>query len=453
MRSGLRYDESIGGAKLGKRGGLSSRYCTISAILQKFAAMNAQYVTLGCKLNYAETAALAGQLVGYGIRRAEAGEAVDVCVVNTCAVTSVAEQKCRQAVSRLRRQHPQAAVVVMGCGVSLLSSPQSGGEEGTWLHGCLVIDNRHKAEAAQLIARFVARDQGSPATAETGEWQQEGEGQFAPACAKGERTRWWLKVQDGCNHACSYCTIPLARGRSRNPSVEELVAQAEQVAAAGGREIVLTGVNIGQFRPSFLSLCQALDAVAGIARYRISSIEPELLSDELIAFVARSRAFMPHFHIPLQAGSDAVLRLMRRAYTTALFRHKVEEIRRLMPHAFIGVDVIAGMRGETAALFDEGFRFIESLPLSQLHVFPYSERPHTAALSIAPVVPPAEKHARAGQLIALSEQMHTAFRRQFVGTMRPALIEHGGSGYTDNYLRVSAPPAAREGDIVEARVS
>ena len=414
--------------------------------------MKAVYVTLGCKLNFAETSALAGQLAALGVSRAEEGEQAAVCVVNTCAVTSVAEQKSRQAVSRLRRRHPGALVVVMGCYASLRTD--------LWGEDALLIDNRHKGEAARLILYKLqavqAAVQGSRQhiSCTLGAAQpQAAQAAFSPACARGERTRWWLKVQDGCNHRCSYCTIPLARGRSCNPSVESLVEQARSVAAQGGREIVLTGVNIGQFRPSLLALCQALDAVEGIARYRISSVEPELLSDDLIAFVAQSRAFMPHFHLPLQSGSDAVLRLMRRAYDTDLFRNKVTTIRRLLPHAFIGVDVIAGMRGETDELFEESFRFIESLPVSQFHVFPYSERPGTAALAIEPVVSPAEKQLRTQRLIALSAQKHRLFRALFVGSQRPVLVEHGGSGYTDNYLRVNAPADAAEGSILNVEVN
>ena len=408
--------------------------------------MKAVYVTLGCKLNFAETSALAGQLAALGVPRAEEGEQAAVCVVNTCAVTSVAEQKSRQAVNRLRRRHPGALVVVMGCYASLRTD--------LWGEDALLIDNRHKGEAARLIIQTLQGSLRLCASSPDGQRNEaEGQAAFSPACARGERTRWWLKVQDGCNHRCSYCTIPFARGRSCNPSIESLVEQARSVATQGGREIVLTGVNIGQFRPSLLALCQALDAVEGIARYRISSVEPELLSDDLIAFVAQSRAFMPHFHLPLQSGSDAVLRLMRRAYDTDLFCSKVATIRRLLPHAFIGVDVIAGMRGETDDLFEESFRFIESLSVSQLHVFPYSERPGTAALVIKPVVPPAEKQLRTQRLIALSAQKHHLFRARFVGSQRPILVEHGGSGYTDNYLRVNAPADAAEGSILNVEVN
>lgn len=269
-----------------------------------------------------------------------------------------------------------------------------------------------------------------------------------PSCSRGDRTRYFLKVQDGCNYYCTYCTIPIARGRSRNGSIASLVAQAEEVARQGGKEIVITGVNIGDFGrttgETFLQLIQALDRVEGIERYRISSIEPNLLTDEIIEWCARSRAFMPHFHIPLQSGSDTVLRLMHRHYDTALFRTKVERIRQVMPDAFIGVDVIVGTRGETAECFEETYTFLESLDISQLHVFSYSERPGTKALEIPHVVSPQEKHARSQRLIALSERKHRAFCQRFVGTVRPVLWEHAREGqpmqgFTDNYVRVEMP--------------
>ena len=268
---------------------------------------------------------------------------------------------------------------------------------------------------------------------------------FVPSCSRGDRTRYFLKVQDGCNYYCTYCTIPIARGRSRNGSIASLVKQAEQVAAEGGKEIVLTGVNTGDFGRStgenFLQLIQALDKVEGIERYRISSIEPNLLTDEIINFCAQSRAFMPHFHIPLQCGSDAVLRLMHRHYDTALFAHKIQRIKQIMPDAFIGVDVIVGMRGETDEYFEEAYHFIEGLDISQLHVFSYSERPETKALEIPYVVSPQTKHERSQRLLALSEQKRLNHYKRFIGTNRPVLWEHAREGepmqgFTDNYIRV-----------------
>lgn len=269
---------------------------------------------------------------------------------------------------------------------------------------------------------------------------------FVPSCSCGDRTRYFLKVQDGCNYYCTYCTIPIARGRSRNAPVASLVRQAEDVAEAGGKEIVLTGVNIGDFGRStgetFFDLVRALDKVDGIERYRISSIEPNLLTDEIIDFCASSRAFMPHFHIPLQSGSDDVLRLMRRRYDTELFARKVEKVKQAMPDAFIGVDVIVGTRGETEAFFEDACRFIEGLDISQLHVFSYSERPGTKALEIPHSVSPQEKHERSRRLLELSERKRRAFYARYVGDCRSVLWEHarnGGTwhGFTDNYIRVA----------------
>lgn len=271
---------------------------------------------------------------------------------------------------------------------------------------------------------------------------------FAPSCSADDRTRHFLKVQDGCDYFCSYCTIPFARGRSRNGSIASLVAQAEEVARQGGKEIVLTGVNIGDFGKttgeSFLELIKALDAVEGIARYRISSIEPNLLTDEAIDFVARSRRFAPHFHIPLQSGSDSVLKLMRRRYDTDLFRHKIARVKAVMPHAFIGVDVIVGTRGETDAYFEEARQFIEQLDVTQLHVFSYSERPGTQALKIEHVVDPATKHARSQQLLDLSDQKWRAFYEAHIGQEAEVLFEHTQKegmmhGFTENYIKVEHP--------------
>ena len=253
-----------------------------------------------------------------------------------------------------------------------------------------------------------------------------------PSCSRGDRTRFFLKVQDGCDYWCTYCTIPKARGRSRSGSIDDIVAQARAAASAGGKEIVITGVNIGDFGhgrdDNFFDLCRELDKVEGIERYRISSIEPNLLTDEIIDFVAQSKRFMPHFHIPLQCGSDAVLALMRRRYDTSLFARKVERIRNVMPDAFIGVDLIVGARGETRERFEESKAFVSSLDISHLHVFPYSERPGTRALELADPVDQAEKHRRAEQMIAVSALKHKAFAQGFIGTVRPVLLEHSHPG-------------------------
>lgn len=407
-------------------------------------------ITIGCKLNFAETAAVAERLAQLGMLAGHKGEAADVCIVNTCAVTVEAERKCRQAIHRLRRQYPRALMVVMGCYAQLQEKCPD-----TFPPDCLIIPNNRKGQAVDVILERLGRSLPHPVSAET-------TAHFAPACAHGNRTRWWLKVQDGCDYWCSYCTIPAARGCSRNPSIDSLVEQAEGAARAGAQEVVLTGVNIGDFGRStgerFIDLLRKLDAVTGIARYRISSIEPNLLTDEVIGFVAESRAFMPHFHVPLQAGSDEVLRLMHRRYDTAFFRSKMERIKETLPDAFIGVDVMAGMRGETDILFRQCFDFLSELPVSQLHVFPYSERPGTAALRIEHSVAPAEKHRRVSRLIALSEAKRRAFYRQFTGTLRPVLLEHAPEGetprgFTDNYLRVEiACDPSRAGSIVEVRL-
>ena len=407
----------------------------------------AAYVTLGCKLNFAETSSLRDQLQAQGILPAVDGEEADVCIVNTCSVTETADQKCRQAIHRLHRQHPDAAIIVIGCYAQLKA-----GEIARMEGVDLVLGMEQKGEVPQRIHQLLARKAqlttAGAACHESVAVPTKDIRTFVPSCSRGDRTRYFLKVQDGCNYYCTYCTIPIARGRSRNGSIASLVAQAEEVARQGGKEIVITGVNIGDFGrttgETFLQLIQALDCVEGIERYRISSIEPNLLTDEIIEWCARSRAFMPHFHIPLQSGSDTVLRLMHRHYDTALFRTKVERIRQVMPDAFIGVDVIVGTRGETAECFEETYTFLESLDISQLHVFSYSERPGTKALEIPHVVSPQEKHARSQRLIALSERKHRAFCQRFVGTVRPVLWEHAREGqpmqgFTDNYVRVEMP--------------
>lgn len=391
----------------------------------------AAYFTLGCKLNFAETSSIGEQLRSYGVQTAAKGEQADIVVVNTCSVTEVADHKCRQAISRLAKQHPGALVVVTGC-YAQLQPARIGQIEGV----DLVVGAQEKSQVVpRLMEKMGVASEDLPKSDDG----------WCGACSHGDRTRYFLKVQDGCNYFCTYCTIPLARGRSRNGSIASLVEQAEQAAAEGGKEIVITGVNIGDFGRStgetFLDLIRALDRVEGIQRYRISSIEPNLLSDDIIDFVAQSRAFMPHFHIPLQSGCDEVLRLMHRRYTTDLFRLRIEHIKRVMPDAFIGVDVITGTRGEGPELFEQAYDFIASLPVSQLHVFTYSERPGTKALEIPFVVSNDEKHERTNRLLELSEKKTFDFYGQYVGTVRPVLLEHAPKGrpmhgFTDNYIRV-----------------
>lgn len=402
----------------------------------------AAYHTLGCKLNFAETSSLRDQMEREGVQTIQKGEKADICIVNTCSVTDVADHKCRQAIHRFTREHPGAFVVVMGCYAQLKAD-----EIATFPGVDLVLGMEQKGEVVHYIEERISQKHALEGDAchEAISVPTKDIRTFVPSCSRGDRTRYFLKVQDGCNYYCTYCTIPIARGRSRNGSIASLVKQAEQVAAEGGKEIVLTGVNTGDFGRStgenFLQLIQALDKVEGIERYRISSIEPNLLTDEIINFCAQSRAFMPHFHIPLQCGSDAVLRLMHRHYDTALFAHKIQRIKQIMPDAFIGVDVIVGMRGETDEFFEEAYHFIEGLDISQLHVFSYSERPGTKALEIPYVVSPQTKHERSQRLLALSEQKRLNHYKRFIGTNRPVLWEHAREGepmqgFTDNYIRV-----------------
>lgn len=417
--------------------------------------MCAAYVTLGCKLNFAETSSLRDTLAQQGVRPSEKGERADICIINTCSVTDVADQKCRQAIRRLTREHPGAFIVVMGCYAQLQPQLVAG------LDGVdLVLGMEQKGDVVRYIRERMAQKQ----ALESGDACHEAIAvptreirTFVPSCSRGDRTRYFLKVQDGCNYYCTYCTIPIARGRSRNGSIASLVTQAEDVAREGGKEIVITGVNIGDFGrstdESFFDLVKALDRVEGIERYRISSIEPNLLTDDIIDFCAGSRAFMPHFHIPLQSGSDDVLRLMHRRYDTKLFADKVNRIRKAMPDAFIGVDVIVGTRGETAEYFEDAFRFIRDLDIAQLHVFSYSERPGTKALEIPHTVSPQEKHERSRRLIELSEQKRLAFYEKYVGTARTVLWEHAKEGhlmhgFTDNYIRVEAAREAEQDNLL-----
>lgn len=423
------------------------------------AGKKAVYFTLGCKLNFAETASVAQRLEDMGVVRAAKDEVADICYVNTCSVTEVADHKCRQAIHKLIRRHPGAFVVVTGCYAQLKPA------EVAKIDGVsLVLGTEQKGRAVEMIETHFQNLPASPLKGEAFSLpsrEKLGENPFVPSCACGDRTRYFLKVQDGCDYFCTYCTIPFARGRSRNGTITSLVAQAEDVAQRGGKEIVITGVNIGDFGKttgeSFLDLIRALDQVRGIARYRISSIEPNLLTDEILEFCAQSRAFMPHFHVPLQSGSDEVLRLMHRRYDTALFAQKVERIRQLMPDAFIGVDVIVGMRGETEALFAEALEFMKNLPVSQYHVFSYSERPGTKALNIPHQVRPELKHERSQQVLAVSEAHTRAFYNKYIGTVRPVLLEHTKrkgvmSGFTDNYIKVELANSQLDNTIVNVRL-
>lgn len=417
-------------------------------------SIKALYHTFGCKLNFSETSTIARSLGEKGIRRVSGAETPDLIIINSCSVTELADKKCRQTIRSFNKRYPEAPIIVTGCYAQLKS------DEVAALPGVAIVAGAdRKMDIDSFVESFLNDRRKRVEVCPTKDIRE-----FRPSCERGDRTRYFLKVQDGCDCWCTYCTIPLARGRSRSGSIESIVAQAEQAAAEGGKEIVITGVNIGDFGKgrddNFFDLCKALDKVEGIERYRISSIEPDLLSDELIDWVAQSRAFMPHFHIPLQAGNDEVLKLMHRRYDTALFRHKIERIKEKMPHAFIGVDLMTGTRGESPERFEESRAFVDSLDITRLHVFPYSERPSTKALSIDGVVNDSEKHRRTNIMLRLSEAKWAAYAESFVGTVRYVLLEHPQgngkpmAGFTDNYLRVEVKDATPDLDnkIVPVRL-
>lgn len=413
-----------------------------------FENKKAAYFTLGCKLNFAETSSIGKTLQDYGVRRVEPGEQADICVINTCSVTELADKKCRNMIRRAKRENPDALVVVTGCYAQL--SP----EEIASIKGVdLIIGAEDKQHLISLLHERAEK------IASKNNAQGLGMGHiihtptkdihtFSHSVSADDRTRHFLKVQDGCDYYCTYCTIPKARGRSRNGSIASLVEQASQVAASGGKEIVLTGVNIGDFGRStgedFISLIRALDQVESIERYRISSIEPNLLTDEIIDYCASSPHFMPHFHIPLQSGCDEVLKLMKRRYDTALFRNRIEHIKTCMPDAFLGIDVIVGTRGERPEYFEACYDFLSSIPFTQLHVFSYSERPGTKALDIPYVVSPADKQERSKRLLKLSDLRTKAYYREHIGQPLRVLWEHAEHdglmyGFSDQYIRVAKP--------------
>ena len=411
-----------------------------------FQGKKAAYYTLGCKLNFSETSTFGKMLSEMGVVASEKGEKADICIINTCSVTEVADHKCRQAIHRMARENPGAFIVVTGCYAQLEA------ETVSKIDGVdLVLGSNEKANLIQYLSNAFTEGDDKEALHQFHSVKTKDIKTFQPSCSRGNRTRYFLKVQDGCNYFCTYCTIPYARGFSRNPSIASLVEQAEQAAAEGGKEIVLTGVNIGDFgettNEKFIDLVKVLDKVKGIERFRISSLEPDLLEDELIDYCSHSRSFMPHFHIPLQSGSDEVLKLMHRRYDSALFAHKINLIKEKMPDAFIGVDVMVGCRGEKPEYFEECFNFLKSLPVTQLHVFPYSERPGTSALSIPYVVEEKEKKQRSKRLLELSDQKTHDFYAKYIGQEMDVLFEKAPRGkamhgFTDNYIRVELPASS-----------
>ena len=400
-----------------------------------FQDKTAVYYTLGCKLNFSETSTIGKILREAGVRTARKGEKADICVVNTCSVTEVADKKCRQAIHKLVKQHPGAFVVVTGCYAQL--KPETVAKiEGV----DVVLGAEQKKDLLHYLGNLQKHETGEAYTSALKDIRS-----FAPSCSRGDRTRFFLKVQDGCDYKCAYCTIHYARGASRNMPIADLVKEAEQIAAAGQREIVITGINTGDFGRTtgerFIDLLRALNEVEGIERYRISSIEPNLLTDEIIAFCASSPKFQHHFHIPLQSGSDSVLARKRRRYTTAKFAERIEAVRRLMPDAFIGIDVIVGFPGETEADFRTTYEFLERLAPAYLHIFPFSERSGTPAVDFPDKVQPSVATQRVEVLEKLCRRLHGEFCARAEGTTDEVLFEstmRGGMmfGYTGNYRRV-----------------
>ncbi len=407
------------------------------------APRKAAFHTLGCKLNFAETSTLARGLEEAGYARVREDERPDVFVLNTCSVTENADKECRRIVRRFRGINPEAFIAVVGCYAQLKP-----GVIATIPGVDLVLGANEKFNLAQHIERLHGQHHGH---GEVIAGPIKEVKRFVPSFNANDRTRTFLKVQDGCDYFCSFCTIPLARGRSRSGTIAETMEQARAIAASGVKEIVLTGVNTGDFGrghgENFLQLIQALDGVEGIDRFRISSIEPNLCSDAVIDFVARSRRFMPHLHMPLQSGSDAILRRMRRRYGTALYADRVAHIRRVMPHAAIGVDVITGTPGETEEEFLKTHTFLRSVDVNYLHVFTYSERANTTAVRMDDAVPMEIRRDRTRQLRSLGAKLQRAHYQAHIGHTRPVLFEQGDEpgdtgpihGYTDNYLRVAVP--------------
>jgi threonylcarbamoyladenosine tRNA methylthiotransferase MtaB len=400
--------------------------------------------TLGCKLNYSETSTLSRMLENDGFEKKEFDELADVYVINTCSVTDNADKECRQLVRRIQRKSPESLVVVTGC-YAQLKPKEIAGIPGV----DLVLGAAEKFNIAMHLHEFTKGDSAKISSCDIEEVNG-----FNASFSLNDRTRTFLKVQDGCDYSCSFCTIPMARGKSRSDSIENVVRHAKALAANNVKEIVLTGVNLGDFgkgpdgnktdEESFFDLIHQLDKLEGIERYRISSIEPNLLTNDIIEFVANSKKFMPHFHIPLQSGSNKILRMMRRRYKRELYAERVGLIKTLMPHCCVGADVIVGFPGESDEDFQETFEFLHSLDISYLHVFTYSERDNTKALKIKPVVPMHTRHERNKTLRNLSYMKMQFFTQQHAGQTRKVLFEDHNKngmmeGYTDNYIRITTP--------------
>ena len=412
--------------------------------------MKIRFVTLGCKLNFAESSALGKELLSRGHQRASLNEVPDVCVVNTCSVTDAADHKDRQAINQLHRKYPNAIIVVTGCYAQLQPEQISQIEGVDYILGQ---NEKYSIPAlvdtleAQLLHNSTQPLHNSTPPIRVCNIREVEE--FHGVRSGDDRTRCFIKVQDGCNYFCTYCTIPYARGKSRNPKIEEVLSSAQEAVDQGAKELILTGVNIGDFGrstgESFVDLIKAIDELKGDFRVRISSCEPNLLTDEIIDFVAQSKHFAPHFHIPLQSGSNEVLTIMKRRYTRELFAERVQHIKTVMPHAFIGVDCMVGVRGETQDCWEDYLAFIKELDVSQLHVFTYSERANTRMLEMdLYVVPKAERQRRSKILHAVSEEKTRAFYAQHAGRKAIVLWESKRegdqmAGFTDNYIKVYAP--------------
>ena len=396
------------------------------------------FYTLGCKLNFAETSHISKLLVDNGFSVAHRGEAADVCIVNTCSVTDTADRKCRQAIHKIVSDNPNAFIIVTGCYAQVNPS------EIEQIDGVdLVLGAKEKFDILKVMHLLESKEQFERIQVD----DIKSNNSFTPIFSAGDRTRYFLKVQDGCDYYCTYCTIPFARGKSRSASVAHTIQTINKALEQGAKEIILTGVNIGDFgrgsNEHFIDLVKAIDKLTAEVRVRISSVEPNLLEDAIIDIVASSKIIAPHFHIPLQSGSNRVLSLMGRRYTREVFGQKVSLIKRLIPDAFIGVDVIVGMRGETPDMFDETLAFLGDTPFSELHIFPYSEREGTKALSIKPIVSQSEKKRRSELLHNLSDSRIADFYRSQRGKTKTVLWETTKNpkvmnGYTENYLLVSA---------------